>query len=97
MGAFDEAVVSRIQLFLYYPPLDEDKTMKVWRVHINRVRSSGLIKIDREDEAMIMEFAKEEYSEGMRWNERQIRNFFQVRCRRMPLALFGTLQQALVL
>lgn len=77
VGSFDEAVVSRIQLFLYYPPLDKDQTMKVWRVHINRVRASGLIDLHREDEAMIMDFAKEEYAEGRRWNGRQIRNFFQ--------------------
>jgi SpoVK/Ycf46/Vps4 family AAA+-type ATPase len=77
VGAFDEAVVSRIQLFLYYPPLDEEKTMKVWHVHINRVRVSGIINIDYEDEAMIMEFAQEEWAEGRRWNGRQIRNFFQ--------------------
>jgi SpoVK/Ycf46/Vps4 family AAA+-type ATPase len=77
VGSFDEAVVSRIQLFLYYPPLDKEKTMKVWRVHINRVRSSGIINIDYEDEAMIMEFAEEEYADGRRWNGRQIRNFFQ--------------------
>lgn len=77
VGSFDEAVISRIQLFLYYPPLDEDKTMKVWRVYINRVRSSGIINIDYEDEASIMEFAEEEYAEGRRWNGRQIRNFFQ--------------------
>jgi SpoVK/Ycf46/Vps4 family AAA+-type ATPase len=77
VGSFDEAVVSRIQLFLYYPPLDKEKTMKVWRVHINRVRSSGLINIDYEDEAMVMEFAEEEYADGRRWNGRQIRNFFQ--------------------
>jgi SpoVK/Ycf46/Vps4 family AAA+-type ATPase len=77
VGAFDEAVVSRIQLFLYYPPLDEEKTMRVWGVHIARVRASGLINIDDEDEDMIMDFAKQEYAEGRRWNGRQIRNFFQ--------------------
>ncbi|KAH7385087.1 hypothetical protein BKA64DRAFT_157338 [Cadophora sp. MPI-SDFR-AT-0126] len=77
VGSFDEAVVSRIQLFLYYPPLDKDKTMKVWRVHIERVRSSGIINIDYDDEDEIMEFAEEEYAEGRRWNGRQIRNFFQ--------------------
>ena len=77
VGAFDEAVVSRIQLFLYYPPLDEEKTMLVWRVHVNRVRANGLINIDGEDEDMILDFAQEEYDEGRRWNGRQIRNFFQ--------------------
>ena len=77
VGAFDEAVISRIQLFLYYPPLDKEKTLKVWRVHINRVRASGLINIDYEDEATIMDFAEGEYEEGRRWNGRQIRNFFQ--------------------
>lgn len=77
VGAFDEAVVSRIQLFLYYPPLDQEKTMKVWQVHINRLRMSEHINIDDEDELMIMELAEEEYEAGRHWNGRQIRNFFQ--------------------
>jgi len=77
VGSFDEAFVSRIQLFLYYPPLDEDKTMKVWRVNINRVRASELVNIEDEDEDAIMSFAREEYTKGRRWNGRQIRNYFQ--------------------
>ncbi|KAE8452653.1 hypothetical protein EG329_013912 [Mollisiaceae sp. DMI_Dod_QoI] len=77
VGSFDEAVISRIQLFLYYPHLDHDQTMQVWQVHINRVKASGLIRIEREDEEMIKKFAEEEWAEKRKWNGRQIRNFFQ--------------------
>jgi DNA polymerase III delta prime subunit len=77
VGSFDEAFVSRVQLFLYYPPLSHDQTLKVWQVNINRTRESGVVILDEDDEEAIITFAKEELSQGRTWNGRQIRNYFQ--------------------
>jgi hypothetical protein len=65
VGMFDEAIMSRIHVSLYYPPLDRDTTMKLW--------SNGLKRIDAFDDD-IVEFLKHQYNQGQRWNGRQIRN-----------------------
>lgn len=69
--------MSRVQLFLYYPPLSPEQTLKVWQVNINRTRASGVVLLDEDDEEAILTFAKEELSSGRTWNGRQIRNYFQ--------------------
>jgi len=79
VGAFDEAFKSRIHISLYYPPLDEESTIQIWEMNLertmNRKAKSGFRIKDKE----ILRFAKAQYmrSEEGRWNGRQIRNAFQ--------------------
>lgn len=88
-GAIDEAFKSRIHISLYYPRLDEEFTMKIWKMNIDRLAKINEKRIEstkepplkiKKDE--IMRFAKSHFkkhtdSEG-RWNGRQIRNAFTI-------------------
>ena len=59
VGTFDPAFKSRIHMSLYYPPLNERTTIRIWRVNIERLRSSG--KTYDIDEADIIEFATDHF------------------------------------
>lgn len=87
-GALDEAFKSRIHLTLYYPPLDLQQTMGIWKMNIDRLR-----KVEKErcmdtdlqplqiNEQEILRLAEEkfyEYKGKFRWNGRQIRNAIQI-------------------
>jgi hypothetical protein len=79
VGAFDEAFKSRIHISLYYPPLDEESTIKVWDMNLQRTKrrkENFNFRINRKE---ILAFAKDHYrhEEEGRWNGRQIRNAFQ--------------------
>ena len=81
VGDFDEAITSRIHCSLYYPPLDKENTMKIWKMNLSRLdhrknqKPSNLsLDFDRKE---ILGFAKEHYKAGHRWNGRQIKNSFQ--------------------
>ncbi|RDW60320.1 hypothetical protein BP5796_11926 [Coleophoma crateriformis] len=87
-GALDEAFRSRIHLTLYYPPLDYQQTMEIWKLNIDRLRQ---VEKDRAEavsheplqinEKGILRFAKEKFHQDHnrnRWNGRQIRNAFQI-------------------
>ena len=80
VGEFDEAFKSRIHISLYYPPLDESSTIKIWKMNLGRIEKSDInleIQADK-----IMKFAKAHWSDSKRkgtprWNGRQIKNAFQ--------------------
>ena len=81
VGDFDEAFTSRIHVSLYYPELNEDKTVRVFELNMDmiedRFRTKGrVIKIDR---MKIGGFAARYFAENpyARWNGRQIRNACQ--------------------
>ncbi|MCJ1385115.1 hypothetical protein MMC17_008234 [Xylographa soralifera] len=81
VGEFDEAIKSRIHCTLYYPPLDEDNTMKIWETNLDRLdygnkknMSGPPINFDRKE---IMRFAKKHWKAAHPWNGRQIKNAFQ--------------------
>ncbi|KAK2766126.1 hypothetical protein FQN54_007641 [Arachnomyces sp. PD_36] len=80
VGALDEAFKSRIHLHLYYPPLNKDQTMSIWKTNLELIKRSkkGYITVDEED---IILFAANHFeyhkNRGTRWNGRQIRNAFQ--------------------
>jgi len=79
VGAFDEAFKSRIHISLYYPPLDQKSTIKVWKMNLRRTKKRKEKFNFRINENEILKFAKDHYKksgEG-RWNGRQIRNAFQ--------------------
>jgi hypothetical protein len=86
--ALDEAFKSRIHLSLYYPPLDEQQTMEIWKMNIDRLRMIEKERCkDTELEHMqiseqaIMRLVKEKFNEHKgrcRWNGRQIRNAIQI-------------------
>lgn len=89
VGAIDEAFKSRINLSLYYPPLDKAQTRDIFRLNVAKLR-----KIESErsrmtgepalviKEAEIIEFASKHYEDLARstgcWNGRQIRSAFQI-------------------
>ncbi|KXH32465.1 hypothetical protein CNYM01_01013 [Colletotrichum nymphaeae SA-01] len=64
---------------LYYPPLAEIQTARIWSSHIRKVKANG-VQIDEQD---ILAFAQQIWTiqgrpeRGPVWNGRQIRNAFQ--------------------
>lgn len=59
VGIFDPAFKSRIHISLYYPPLSGVTTIKIWKVNIERTRSSE--KNYEIDEDAIIDFAKSHF------------------------------------
>jgi hypothetical protein len=80
VGAFDEAFKSRIHLNLYYPALNKDQTLAIWKMNLERIisRKQGRLAADKPE---ILSFAEQLFERqsqtGARWNGRQIRNAFQ--------------------
>lgn len=56
VGVIDPAFKSRIHISLYYPPLDDFTTIKIWEVNIARLKASE--KKYEVDEGGIIGFAK---------------------------------------
>ncbi|KAL8791965.1 MAG: hypothetical protein Q9195_005454 [Heterodermia aff. obscurata] len=83
VGAFDLAFRSRIHMSLFYPRLDESKTIKIWEMNLARARETwgDKLSIDETDQKEILEFASNHFRELHKskavWNGRQIRNAFQ--------------------
>ncbi|KAK1993593.1 hypothetical protein LX36DRAFT_752254 [Colletotrichum falcatum] len=81
IGDFDEAFASRIHMSLYYPELDEQKTLRVFRLNLDlieqRFQKQGRTIII--DPSSIEDFALHHFHEHRynRWNGRQIRNACQ--------------------
>ena len=83
VGAFDEAFKSRIHISLYYPPLDAQKTLDIWKMNLERLskrkhRTNEPMGFNEKD---ILEYAWSHYIQTSprkaNWNGRQIRNAFQ--------------------
>ncbi|OJD29484.1 atpase aaa [Diplodia corticola] len=77
VGSIDEAFKSRIQMSLYYPPLDLEQTMKIWELQIRRARKP--LEGNIEDEEEVLRTAHEIFRKqgaSQRWNGRQIHNAF---------------------
>jgi hypothetical protein len=81
IGDFDEAFTSRIHISLYYPELDNDKTVKVFKLNMCMIRERFAKKGRRIDidEMGIGGFASHHFTAHpqARWNGRQIRNACQ--------------------
>lgn len=80
VGEFDEAFRSRIHVSLYYPKLDQDATLQIWKRNLERLRKSDLQLDFSEDE--IRAFAEQRWLDNEEkpshhWNGRQIKNAFQ--------------------
>ncbi|KAF6807171.1 hypothetical protein CSOJ01_08359 [Colletotrichum sojae] len=81
IGDFDEAFASRIHMSLYYPELDEVKTLKVFKLNLDLIQQR-FEKQGRRinfDESSIKDFAEQHFRQYKynRWNGRQIRNACQ--------------------
>ncbi|KAF3061573.1 hypothetical protein GL218_03037 [Daldinia childiae] len=81
IGDFDEAFASRIHMSLYYPPLDEIATNRIFKLNFDLIRdrykkNGRLIDID---DSGIYSFVTKFWMENQqaRWNGRQIRNACQ--------------------
>jgi len=85
VGAFDEAFTSRIHISLYYPPLDEESTVEIWKMNLKRTRDRKKSKDPEKKDTFkikkseILAFARQhfQHNKAGRWNGRQIRNAFQ--------------------
>lgn len=83
VGAFDQAFRSRIHMSLFYPRIEEEATVKIWEMNIDRAREiwGDKLSIDEQDRKGILNFASRHYKELAKsettWNGRQIRNAFQ--------------------
>lgn len=83
VGAFDQAFRSRIHMSLFYPRIEEEATVKIWEMNIDRAREiwGDKLSIDEADRKGILKFASKHYRElaesETTWNGRQIRNAFQ--------------------
>ncbi|KAK0616337.1 hypothetical protein B0T14DRAFT_434119 [Immersiella caudata] len=84
VGAIDDAFRSRLHLTLYYPKLDREQTLSIFRRNFRRV---GEINVDRERNGLVpfeykaarkrvIPWVKDNW-ESLAWNGRQIRNTFQ--------------------
>ncbi|KAF4865651.1 ATPase family AAA domain-containing protein 3-B [Colletotrichum siamense] len=78
IGDLDEAFASRIQMSLHYPELDELKTLKVFRLHLDLIeqRFKQQNRTITFDISSVEDFASQHYADQPynRWNGRQIRN-----------------------
>lgn len=84
VGNFDEAIKSRVHCALYYPPLDEENTYKVWKRNIEILEErnkdadeESRVHFDRRE---LRKYAREHWETcepHQRWNGRQIKNAFQ--------------------
>jgi len=80
VGHFDEAFKSRIHVSLYYPQLDEDSTIQIWKMNLRRLLENKK-HLDVDSKA-IKRYARKHYAKLEKakrgpWNGRQIKNAFQ--------------------
>ncbi|KAH7136820.1 hypothetical protein B0J13DRAFT_81180 [Dactylonectria estremocensis] len=81
VGDFDEAFTSRIHISLYYPELNAEKTVEVFKINMEMLeerfaRKKRRIEIDKMG---VGSFASQHFAQHphARWNGRQIRNACQ--------------------
>lgn len=84
VGSFDEAIKSRVHCALYYPPLDKEQSLQIWKMNLDMLEErnaspdpSVRVRFDRRE---IEDYAARHWRrcrEGGRWNGRQIKNAFQ--------------------
>ncbi|KAF4445216.1 TOB3 (member of AAA-ATPase family) [Fusarium acutatum] len=85
VGTFDEAFTSRIHISLYYPPLNLESTVAVFKVNLTRIKARFEKKKERGEAELeldgmsIATFIHRyfEKNKDARWNGRQIRNACQ--------------------
>jgi hypothetical protein len=80
VAEFDEAFRSRIHVSIYYPPLDETSTNRIWSMNIKKLADMG-VDCDRKDiknfrdQFWLKTLDKDDPKQP--WNGRQIKNAFQ--------------------
>ncbi|WPH01351.1 Hypothetical protein R9X50_00419300 [Acrodontium crateriforme] len=80
IGVIDEAFQSRIHLSLYYPPLDEEQTSRIWEINLRRQKKNKPhLEFEEKD---LLRWAQFHWDRCKRtksapWNGRQIRNACQ--------------------
>lgn len=93
VGSFDEAFKSRMSMALYYPPLTQEQTKKIWEALMDRTEElSKKAAPENSSESQQVEFKRDEIRSLYTtlwtlqttkddhkpvWNGRQIRNAFQ--------------------
>ncbi|KAI9709709.1 MAG: hypothetical protein M1820_003111 [Bogoriella megaspora] len=93
IGVLDEAFMSRIHTQLYYPPLEEGQSMKIWDTNLRKLqkRKRGFMQMDIEQ---ILSFAHVHFEKNIdkstRWNGRQIRNACQAAAALAEHEAFGS-------
>jgi len=76
VGTFDQAFRSRIHVSLYYPGLQKDATMQIWKMHLARTQAlkGENFKVRQKE---ILKFAKKHYFDLKKaktgsWNGRYV-------------------------
>jgi len=81
VGDFDEAFTSRIHISLYYPELNQSKTVEVFKINMDMIeeRFTKRGRVINIDKVLIGSFAAQHFVDHpqARWNGRQIRNACQ--------------------
>ena len=81
VGDFDEAFTSRIHISLYYPELNQEKTVGVFKINMEMIEERFSVKRRRIsiDKVGIGSFASRHFEDHphARWNGRQVRNACQ--------------------
>lgn len=82
VGAFDEAFHSRIHLSLYYPTLDHEKTLEIFKTYFRRIKKHNVERVQKgdapiESEKKLIQNYWRLNCKVLKWNGRQIRNAFQ--------------------
>lgn len=85
-----QEVLSRIYVSLYFPPLNEEATLLVWQMNFDLLDTHDMADVDTKSEQAILQFVKQKYENGARWDGRQIRNCFQIA---ISLAKFSAIKQ----
>lgn len=92
IGVLDEAFMSRIHTQLYYPPLEEDQSIKIWKTNLRKLQRRKLDTMQM-DVDQILHFARGHFEANMnkstRWNGRQIRNACQAAAALAEYEAFG--------
>ncbi|KAI0151812.1 P-loop containing nucleoside triphosphate hydrolase protein [Xylariaceae sp. FL1272] len=89
VGSIDEAFKSRIDLSLYYEPLDWETSKQIWQINLRDCQNSGVEVNEKE----VLRFAEKQFQKSAgdgQWNGRQISNAFKIA---KALAEFDTLDE----
>jgi hypothetical protein len=92
IGVLDGAFMSRIHTQLYYPPLEEAQSIKIWETNLRKLqkRKRDTMQMNIEQ---ILHFARRHFDvnadKTTRWNGRQIRNACQAAAAMAEYEAFG--------
>jgi len=76
--AIDESILARVDISLQYHEFTQIESMKVWEIHLQKIRKEGEVEIGQEVAEDFLGYAKDEYDKGKRWSGKQIASYFRI-------------------